>query len=97
MANKLKIMTKENLVEAVHQKLGGTKRSAAEAVETVFDEIAKALSKGQEVAVAGFGSFRVVKRAARAGVNPRTGAKLQIPARKVPKFRASKTLKDAVK
>jgi len=90
-------MTKENLIEMLHQKLGGTKRSASEAVETVFDEIAKALSKGEEVAIAGFGSFRVVKRAARSGVNPRTGAKIQIPAAKVPKFRASKTLKDVVK
>jgi DNA-binding protein HU-beta len=90
-------MNKENLIETLHQKLGGTKRVAAEAVETIFDEIAKTLSKGEEVAIAGFGSFRVQKRAARSGVNPRTGAKIQIPATKVPKFRASKTLKEAVK
>jgi DNA-binding protein HU-beta len=90
-------MTKENLIETLHQKLGGTKRAAAEAVETIFDEIVKALSKGEEAAIARFGSFRVQKRAARSGVNPRTGAKIQIPATRVPKFRASKTLKEAVK
>ena len=90
-------MNKENLIETLHQKLGGTKRAAAEAVETVFDEIAKSLSKGEEVAIAGFGSFRVAKRAGRKGINPRTGQKIQIPAMKVPKFRPSKTLKEAVK
>ncbi|MDO9027822.1 MAG: HU family DNA-binding protein [Candidatus Roizmanbacteria bacterium] len=77
--------------------MGGTKRSAAEAVELIFDEITKTLSKGQEVAITGFGSFRVVKRAGRTGVNPRTGEKIQIPAVKVPKFRAGKALKEAVK
>ncbi|MDP1629398.1 MAG: HU family DNA-binding protein [bacterium] len=90
-------MTKDNLIEAFHQKMGGTKRSAAEAVELIFDEITKTLSKGQEVAITGFGSFRVVKRAGRTGVNPRTGEKIQIPAVKVPKFRAGKALKEAVK
>ncbi len=91
-------MTKEGLVEAV-MKIAGveTKKQAGEAVDAVFDTITKTLSRGEEVAVAGFGGFKVAKRAARAGVNPKTGAKIQIAATTVPKFKAGKALKDAVK
>jgi DNA-binding protein HU-beta len=89
-------MTKEELIEAV-AKGCCSKREAADAVNAVFDAITKALSKGQKVALTGFGTFSVSKRAARMGVNPRTGAKIKIPATKVPKFKAGKTLKDAVK
>lgn len=73
------------------------KKQATAAVEAVFDTIAKTLSKGEEVAIAGFGAFRVVKRAARMGINPRTGEKIQIAASTKPKFRAGKVLKEAVK
>lgn len=89
-------MTKEELVEAV-AKGCCSKREATDAVNAVFDNISKALSKGEKVAVTGFGSFSVSKRAARMGVNPRTGAKIRIPATKVPKFKAGKSLKDAVR
>lgn len=91
-------MTKENLVLAVLKiaKLA-TKKQAKIAVGTVFETITKALKRGEEVAVAGFGTFRVVKSASRTGVNPRTGAKIQIPASRKPKFRAGKALKEAVK
>ena len=67
------------------------------AVEAVFDTITGALSKGDEVAVAGFGAFKTSKRAARQGVNPRTGEKISIAATTVPKFKAGKALKEAVK
>jgi DNA-binding protein HU-beta len=66
------------------------------AVEGLFDAIVKSLSKGEEVAVAGFGTFKVIKRAARAGINPKTGEKIQIAAKTAPKFRAGKLLKEAV-
>lgn len=85
------------LVDAVHAKLGGSKKSAEDAVDTVFDTIMQTLAKGEEVAVSGFGAFVAKKRSARMGVNPRTGEKIQVPATVTPKFRAGKALKDAVK
>ena len=90
-------MHKMDLVDAVHAKLGGTKKSSEDAVDTVFDTIMKALAKGDEVSVSGFGSFFAKKRGARMGVNPRTGQKIQIGATVTPKFRAGKGLKAAVK
>lgn len=90
-------MHKAGLVDAVHAKLGGTKKIAEEAVDTVFDTIMKMLGQGDEVSVSGFGSFFVKKRSSRAGVNPRTGQKIQIAETVTPKFRAGKALKAAVK
>ncbi len=90
-------MTKEHLAEAVQKKLEGSKKQAQEVVDLIFDAITSAMKRGDEVAVAGFGSFRVGKRAARSGVNPRTGEKISIAAMNVPKFRAGKALKEAVK
>lgn len=89
-------MTKDQLVEAV-ARVCDSKRQANEAVNAVLDAITKALSKGDKVTLPGFGAFSVSKRAARMGVNPRTGAKIRIAATKVPKFKAGKALKDAVK
>ncbi len=74
-----------------------TKKKSAEVVEAFLDIILKALSRGEDVAFPGFGVFRVVKRAARMGVNPKTGEKIQIAASTKPKFRAGKLLKEAVK
>jgi DNA-binding protein HU-beta len=91
-----KTMTKDELIEAVAKNCC-SKKEAAEAVNTVLDAITKALRKGEKVALTGFGTFSVSKRAARTGVNPRTGAKIKIAATKVPKFKAGKSLKDAVK
>lgn len=90
-------MNKEGLIEAVMGKIGGTKSGAGDAVDAIFDAITSAMGKGEDVAIAGFGTFKVNKRAARQGVNPRTGAKISIPAMKVPKFKAGKGLKEAVK
>ena len=90
-------MNKDSLVELIVSKLETSKRQAKELVDEIFDAISKELSKGGEVAISGFGAFKVVSRKARAGVNPRTGAKISIPATRVPKFRAAKMLKERVK
>lgn len=86
-----------SLADAVHEKIGGTKKSAEDAVAVVFDTIMDSLAKGEEVAISGFGTFLVKRREARMGVNPRSGEKIQIGATVTPKFRAGKALKAAVK
>ena len=91
------MVNKQSIVEAVHEKLGGTKVSAEQAVETMIDAIVNSLKKGEEVSIAGLGIFSVKQRAARTARNPRTGEMVQVQAMKVPKFRAAKALKDAVK
>lgn len=90
-------MTKDQLIEAVASKCACSKKGACECLEAALEEITKAMQKGDKVVLTGFGAFQVSKRAARAGVNPKTGAKIQIPAMKVPKFKAGKALKDAVR
>ena len=91
-------MKKENLVEAVMKAAEtSTKKQAVMAVDAVFDAITKALGRGEEVAIPGFGAFKTAKSAARMGVNPKTGEKIQIKASVKPKFRAAKALKEAVK
>lgn len=90
-------MNKADIAEAVHGKLQGTKVQAEMVVETVIDSVIGALKKGQEVSIAGLGIFSVKDRAARTARNPRTGESIQVAAMKVPKFRAAKALKDAVK
>ena len=91
-------MKKQGLVEAVMTAAGiETKKQAEITVDAFFDTIVKTLTHGEEVNISGFGSFRVVKRAARMGVNPKTGEKIQIAASTKPKFRAGKLLKEAVK
>lgn len=90
-------MNKSGLVDAVHQVLGGTKVQAEEVVDALFDTIVKALSKGEEVSIAGLGKFVVKTRKARLARNPKTGESVSVPATRVPKFSAAKALKDAVK
>jgi len=90
-------MNKADIVEVVHGKLQGTKVQAEMVVETVIDSVVSSLKKGDEVSIAGLGIFSVKQRAARTARNPRTGETLQVAAMKVPKFRAAKALKDAVK
>ncbi len=91
-------MKRDGLVEAVMKAAEiETKKQAQMAVEAVFDTIVKTLSHGEEVGISGFGVFKVVKRAARMGVNPKTGEKIQIAASTKPKFRAGKVFKEAVK
>jgi len=90
-------MNKQAIAEAVHGKLGGTKAQAEEVVDMMIDSIVMTLKKGDEVSIAGLGIFSTKTRAARQARNPRTGAAIQVPAMRVPKFRAAKALKDAVK
>jgi DNA-binding protein HU-beta len=90
-------MNKQAIVEAVHGVLNTTKVQAEQIVDKVFDSIVASLKKGEEVSVAGLGIFSVKQRAARDARNPRTGETVKVPAMKVPKFRAAKALKDAVK
>lgn len=89
-------MNKKDLVNEV-AKVVGTKKDAQEAVDCVFSSITSALSKGDTVTLVGFGTFKSVKRSARKGRNPQTGAPINIKARNVPKFTAGKALKDSVK
>jgi len=89
-------MNKKDLGDAVGAAFGGSKAMGGAAVDAVFDAITKALAKGEEVQVAGFGKFEVRNRPARTGRNPRTGEPVQIAASKAPAFKAAKGLKDSV-
>lgn len=90
-------MNKAGIVDAVHSVLGGTKVQAEQAVDIMLNSIVDCLKRGEEVSIAGLGIFSVKQRAARDARNPRTGESIKVPAMKVPKFRAAKALKDAVK
>jgi DNA-binding protein HU-beta len=89
-------VNKNDLITAVAERAGLTKSSATKAVDSTFDVITSALSKGDEVRLIGFGTFLTAHRKATEGRNPQTGAPLKIPAARIPKFRAGKTLKDQV-
>ncbi|GAC1307708.1 MAG: HU family DNA-binding protein [Vulcanimicrobiaceae bacterium] len=89
-------MTKAELVDALAGEVDLSKRQVGHLVDLVLDEIRNALVKGEKVQLIPFGSFVVRERKKREGRNPKTGAKLMIPARKVPAFTAGKGLRDAV-
>jgi DNA-binding protein HU-beta len=90
-------VTKQDFVDAVADRAGISKREAADAVEAVLDTITDTLKNGDSVTFTGFGKFSTSHRAARMGVNPRTGERVQINATTVPKFSAGSALKSAVK
>lgn len=90
-------MNKAELVEQVATANNLTKRAASAVLDSVLDGIAGALEKGDKVSLVGFGSFEVRERAARSARNPHTGEPFQVPAQKVPVFKASKLLKEACK
>lgn len=90
-------MNKAGLAEIVHGIVGGTKVDSERAMEAIIETITETLKKGEEVSISGLGIFSAKQRAARQARNPRTGETVQVPAMRVPKFRASKHLKDAVK
>lgn len=90
-------MNKADIVGKVHEVLGSSKADAERAVETIIDSIVSSLKGGNEVSIAGLGIFSAKMRPARTGRNPRTGESIEVPAMRVPKFRAAKALKDAVK
>jgi DNA-binding protein HU-beta len=89
-------MNKAELIDAVASASNLSKADASRAVDAIVDTVSKALKKGQQVSVVGFGTFSVKHRAARSGRNPRTGETIQIAASNVPGFKAGKALKDAV-
>ena len=89
-------MTKTELIAAVAEKAGLTKKDAERVVNATVETITETLVKGDKVQLSGFGIFEVKAREARVGRNPRTKESIQIPATKLPAFKASKTLKDAV-
>ncbi len=89
-------MTKAELIDALADDVDLSKRQLGEIVDLVLDAIRDALVKGEKVQLIPFGSFVVKERQKREGRNPKTGAKLMIPARRVPAFTAGKGLRDAV-
>ena len=89
-------MNKRELVEAVADQTGLTKKVSGEVVNGIISAITDSLAREERITLVGFGTFQVRQRKAREGRNPRTGKKLEIPAKKVPKFRAGKKLREAV-
>ncbi len=89
-------MNKTELIAAVAEKTGLTKKDAERVVSTTFETVTATIKKGEKVSVSGFGIFEVKTREARIGRNPRTKEEIKIPATKLPAFKASKTLKDAI-
>jgi len=89
-------MNKADLINKVIEKTNATKKDAAKFVDAVFEAISEALGKGDKVQLIGFGNFEVRERSARKGRNPQTGEEIDIPASKVPIFKAGKSLREAV-
>ena len=89
-------MKKTELIAAVAEKTGLTKKDAERVINATFETITASLAEGDKVALAGFGNFEIKTREARVGRNPRTKETIQIPASKLPAFKAAKALKDAV-
>jgi DNA-binding protein HU-beta len=90
-------MTKDEMIALMAQQSGINKRQASDALQAYMSGITNSLKKGKKVSFAGFGTYSVSKRKARLGRNPQTGATINIPATKVPVFKAGKTLKDAIR
>lgn len=89
-------MNKTELINAVAETSGLTKKDSEVALNAILDTIQNAMKNGDKVQLVGFGSFEVKERAARTGKNPATGATIEIPASKAPTFKAGKALKDAI-
>jgi integration host factor subunit beta len=89
-------MTKADLVEEVSRVTELTRKDSEVIVDQLFDSVIKALKAGDKLEVRGFGSFRVRQRNARVGRNPKTGEKVEVPAKRVPYFKPSKELKDLI-
>ena len=90
-------MNKAELVEEVSNQTGLTKKTSREAVDVITSVVTDALVGGEKVTLVGFGTFQIMERKARTGRNPQTGGIIQIPAKKVPKFRPEKDLRETVR
>ncbi|MCK5681826.1 integration host factor subunit alpha [bacterium] len=87
-------MTKADMVELVYERIGVSKREAANVVESIFDIIKESLERGENVKISGFGSFNLREKQPRRGRNPQTGAEITISARRVLSFKSSNVLRD---
>lgn len=90
-------MNKQELIEKVAHRMGGTKKDAEAAINAFTEVVKDSLVEGRKVQLLGFGTFEVRNRAARKGRNPQTGEEIEIPASKTPAFKPGKALKDSVK
>ena len=90
-------MNKAELIARMAKDTGLTKADATKAVDALIDNVTKSLKKGEKVTLVGFGTFVAARRRPRAGRNPRTGAPIKIPARRIARFTVGKELKDAVR
>ena len=89
-------MTKADLIEEVSRVVDMTRKEAEVIVEAIFDSIVRALRTGDKIEIRGFGSFRTRQRQPRIGRNPKTGTRVEVPAKRIPYFKPSKELKDVV-
>jgi len=89
-------MTKAELIEEVSRAVEMTRKDSEVIVEAIFDSVVRALHSGDRIEIRGFGSFRTHQRQPRVGRNPKTGARVEVPAKRVPSFKPSKELKDLV-
>jgi integration host factor subunit beta len=89
-------MTKAELIEEVSRVVEMTRKDSEVIVEAIFDSVVKALRGGDKIEIRGFGSFRTRQRQPRVGRNPKTGARVDVPAKRIPYFKPSKELKDLV-
>jgi integration host factor subunit beta len=89
-------MTKADLIDDVSRAVEMSRKDSEVIVETIFESIVKSLRTGDKIEIRGFGSFRTRQRKARIGRNPKTGARVDVPAKKIPFFKPSKELKDLV-
>ncbi len=89
-------MTKADLIEEVSRVVEMTRKDSEVIVEAIFDSIVRALRSGDKVEIRGFGSFRTRERQARIGRNPKTGERVEVPAKRIPFFKPSKEVKDLV-
>jgi integration host factor subunit beta len=91
-----KIMTKADLIDEVSRVVEMTRKESEVIVEAIFDSVVRALRSGDKIEIRGFGSFRTRERRARIGRNPKTGERVEVPAKRIPFFKPSKELKDLV-
>ena len=89
-------MTKADLIDEVSRLAELTRKDSEVIVETIFDSVVRSLRAGDKIEIRGFGSFRTRQRRPRVGRNPKTGEKVEVPAKKIPFFKPSKELKDLV-
>jgi integration host factor subunit beta len=89
-------MTKADLIEEVSRVVEFTRKESEVIVEAIFSSVVKSLKDGDKIEIRGFGSFRTRQRQSRVGRNPKTGARVEVPAKRIPYFKPSKELKDLV-